>query len=204
MRQILIGTTNPHKLKEVREILRDLPVELISPEKLAQLPEIIEDGHTFSENAVKKAVEWAKATGYCTMADDSGLEVDALGGEPGVFSARYGGKNTTYEDNNIKLLNALEGVPTARRTARFHCTIALARPEGLIFVVEGECAGIIAEGPRGSHGFGYDPVFYVPECGKTFAELGPEIKNQMSHRTRALKKFGERLLRLLDTMPSSS
>lgn len=204
MRQILIGTTNPHKLKEVREILHDLPVELISPGRLAQLPEIIEDGHTFSENAVKKAVEWAGYTGHWTMADDSGLEVDALGGEPGVFSARYAGKDATYEDNNIKLLNTLKDVPTARRTARFHCAIALARPEGLIFVVEGECAGLIAGEPRGNHGFGYDPVFYVPECGKTFAELGPEIKNQISHRTRALMKFGERLLRLLDTMPSSS
>lgn len=192
--QILIGTTNPDKLKEVREILRDLPVELISPDKIPALPDVIEDGQTFGENAVKKAVEWAKATGYWTMADDSGLEVDALGGKPGVRSARYAGEDASYEDNNLKLLKALEGVPAGRRTARFRCAVALARPEGFLFVVEGECDGLVTEEPRGRHGFGYDPVFYVPEYAKTFAELGPEIKNRISHRTRALRKFREKLM----------
>lgn len=192
--QILIGTTNPDKLKEVREILRDLPVKLISPDRSAPLPDVIEDGQTFGENAVKKAVEWAKATGYWTMADDSGLEVDALGGEPGVRSARYAGEDASYEDNNLKLLKALEGVPAGRRTARFRCAVALARPEGFLLVVEGECDGLVTEEPRGRHGFGYDPVFYVPEYAKTFAELGPEIKNRISHRTRALRKFREKLM----------
>ncbi|MFQ5862197.1 MAG: XTP/dITP diphosphatase [Candidatus Brocadiales bacterium] len=204
MHQILIGTTNPNKLKEICEILRDLPVKLVGPEESAPLPEVIEDGKTFRENAVKKAVEWARSTGQWTMAEDSGLEVDALGGGPGVLSARYAGETATYEDNNLKLLKALEGVPAKRRTARFRCTVALARPEGLVFVVEGECTGLIAEEPRGGHGFGYDPVFYLPEYGKTFAELGPEIKNQISHRTRALGKFKEKLLALLDmTSPLS-
>ncbi len=192
--QILIGTTNPDKLKEVREILRDLPVKLISPDKIPALPDVIEDGQTFGENATKKAVEWAKATGYWTMADDSGLEVEALGGKPGVRSARYAGEDASYEDNNLKLLKALEGVPGGRRTARFRCAVALARPEGFLLVVEGECDGLITEEPRGCHGFGYDPVFYVPEYAKTFAELGPEIKNRISHRTHALRKFREKLM----------
>ncbi len=198
LHRILIGTTNPNKLKEICEILRDLPVELIGPEKFAPLPEVVEDGKSFHENAVKKATEWARATAQWTMAEDSGLEVDALGGEPGVLSARYAGEGATYEANNLKLLKALEGVPMERRTARFRCAIALAGPDGLVFVVEDECAGLIAEESRGEHGFGYDPVFYLPEYGKTFAELGPEIKNQISHRTRALRKFREKLLTLID------
>lgn len=204
MHRILIGTTNPNKLKEIREILHDLPVELISPAKSAPLPEVIEDGRTFRENAVKKAVEWARFSGNWTMAEDSGLEVDALGGEPGVLSARYAGEDANYERNNLKLLKALEGVPAEQRTARFRCTVALAKPEGLVFVVEGECTGLIAEEPRGKHGFGYDPVFYLPEYDKTFAELGPEIKNRISHRTRALRKFREKLTAFIDTMPSPS
>jgi len=198
VRRILIGTTNPHKLEEIREILRDLPVELVSPDKFAPLPEVVEDGRTFRENAVKKAVEWARFTGYWTMAEDSGLEVHALGGAPGVLSARYAGEGATYEANNLKLLKNLEGMPTEQRTARFRCTVALAKPEGLVFVVDGECAGRVARKPRGRYGFGYDPVFYLPEYGKTFAELGPETKNRISHRTRALKKFRERLLMVLD------
>ncbi len=196
MHRILIGTTNPDKLKEVREILHDLPVELIGPEKFSPLPEVVEDGHTFRENAAKKAVEWARSTGQWTMADDSGLEVDALGGEPGVMSARYAGEDATYDDNNLKLLKALERLPMEQRTARFCCAIALAKPDGLVFVVEGQCAGLIAKESKGEHGFGYDPVFYLPEYDKTFAELGPEIKNQISHRTRALRKFRKKLLTL--------
>jgi XTP/dITP diphosphohydrolase len=196
--KILIGTTNPHKLQEVREILHDLPVELITPDETAPLPEVIEDGRTFKENAVKKAVECARFTGEWTVADDSGLEVDALGGEPGVRSARYAGEDVSYENNNRKLLDALKDIPKERRTARFVCVIALAGPEGLVFVVEGECSGMISEEHRGEHGFGYDPVFYPTGHTKTFAELGPEIKNQISHRSRALEKFREKLLALID------
>lgn len=202
VRRILVGTTNTDKLREIREILKDLPVELVGPEGFPPLPKVIEDGETFHDNAVKKATEWAHATGEWTMAEDSGLEVDILGGQPGVLSARYAGAGANYEENNQKLLKALKGVPLERRTAVFRCTIALASPEGLAFVVEGECAGLIAEEPRGSHGFGYDPVFYLPEYDKTFAELDPEIKNQVSHRTRALKKFKERLLTLLEERPT--
>lgn len=198
MRRILIATTNSHKLREVREILDGLPVELITPDETAPLPEVIEDGWTFKENAVKKAVECARFTGEWTVADDSGLEVDALGGEPGVRSARYAGEDVSYENNNRKLLDALKDIPKERRTARFVCAIALARPEGLVFVVEGECSGVISEEHRGEHGFGYDPVFYPTGHTKTFAELGPEIKNQISHRNRALGKFREKLLAFIN------
>jgi XTP/dITP diphosphohydrolase len=196
--KILIGTTNPHKLQEVRDILHGLPVELITPDETSPLPEVVEDGRTFKENAVKKAVECARFTWEWTVADDSGLEVDALGGEPGVRSARYAGEDVSYENNNRKLLDALKDIPKERRTARFVCVIALARPEGLVFVVEGECSGLISEEHRGEHGFGYDPVFYPAGHTKTFAELGPEIKNQISHRARALEKFREKLLALIE------
>ncbi|MCP4366145.1 MAG: XTP/dITP diphosphatase [Planctomycetes bacterium] len=198
MRRILIATTNPHKLREVHEILDGLPVELITPAETAPLPEVIEDGRTFKENAVKKAVECARFTGEWTVADDSGLEVDALGGEPGVRSARYAGEDVSYENNNRKLLDALKGIPKERRTARFICVIALAGPEGLVFVVEGECSGVISEEHRGEHGFGYDPVFYPRGHTKTFAELGSEAKNKISHRSRALGKFREKLLALIE------
>lgn len=196
VRQILIGTRNIKKREEILEILRELPVEFLGLERFPSLPEVLEDGHSFQENAIKKATTLARLSGLWVMAEDSGLEVDALRKEPGVFSARYAGEGATYEENNSKLLKALEGVPTPRRTATFRCAVALARPEGLIFAVEGSCKGLIAQEPRGRHGFGYDPVFYLPEYRKTFAELGPEIKNRLSHRTQALKRFKEKLLEL--------
>lgn len=194
MLKVLIGTRNPKKRQEIVEILKDLPIELLDMGHLLPLPEVVEDGSSFEENAIKKATTLARLTGLWVVAEDSGLEVDALGKAPGVHSARYAGNKATYEENNRKLLKALEGVPVEGRTARFRCTVALARPEGLLFVVEGECRGLIAQEPRGGHGFGYDPVFYLPEYKKTFAELGPEVKNRISHRFRALTQFRKRLL----------
>lgn len=157
-------------------------------EEFPGLPEVEEDGATFEQNAVKKARFAAAATCLWALADDSGLEVDYLGGAPGVFSARFAGRGGDDRANNEKLLRLLEGVPLERRTARFRCVVAVASPGGEVYTAEGTCAGVIAFAPRGSGGFGYDPLFYVPHLGKTFAELEPEVKNAVSHRAKALEK----------------
>ena len=193
MKKLIIGTRNPKKREELVKLLEGLPLDIRSIEDYPGLPEVEEDGKTFRENAVKKAATIARLAGELVMGEDSGLEVDALNGVPGVRSARYAGEKATYEENNRKLLKAMEGTPLERRTARFCCTLALANPEGLLFVVEGQCEGFVSQEPKGEHGFGYDPVFYLPDYGKTFAELGPTVKNQISHRAQALKKFRERL-----------
>lgn len=193
MLRLVIGTRNPQKRGELVELLKGLPLELQGVEDYPGLPEVEEDGKTFQENAIKKAATLAKLTGEWLVAEDSGLEVDALNGDPGVRSARYAGEKATYAENNRKLLRAMEGIPPEGRTARFRCAIALASPQGLLFVVEGQCEGRIAQEARGEQGFGYDPVFYLPDYGKTFAELGPAVKNQISHRAQALKKFREML-----------
>jgi XTP/dITP diphosphohydrolase len=197
MLKLIIGTRNPGKRREIKELLKGLPLKLQGVEDYPDLPEIEEDGKTFQENAIKKATTLARLTGEWVVAEDSGLEVDALNGEPGVRSARYAGERATYAENNSKLLRAMEGVPPERRTARFRCVIALANPQGLLFLVEGECKGLISQEARGEEGFGYDPVFYPPGYGKTFAELGPQVKNQISHRAQALRKFVERLKQFL-------
>ncbi len=193
MKKLIIGTRNPKKREELVKLLEGLPLDIRSIEDYPGLPEVEEDGKTFRENAVKKAATIARLAGELVMGEDSGLEVDALNGVPGVRSARYAGEKATYEENNRKRLKAMEGTPLERRTARFCCTLALANPEGLLFVVEGQCEGFVSQEPKGEHGFGYDPVFYLPDYGKTFAELGPTVKNQISHRAQALKKFRERL-----------
>ena len=205
MLKLVIGTRNLKKREELVELLSrewpcHLPLKLQGIEDYPDLPEVEEDGETFQENAIKKATTVAKLTGEWAVAEDSGLEVDALGGAPGVRSARYAGEVTgprppeaAYKENNLKLLKAMKGIPPERRTARFRCVIALASPEGLLFVVEGQCEGLVSQEARGEQGFGYDPVFYLPGYGKTFAELGPAVKNQVSHRAQALKKFRERL-----------
>lgn len=199
MRTVLIGTRNPNKVREIATVLGPCGVRLLSlSEWNAPLPEVVEDGQTFRDNAVKKAMVLAEASGHWVLADDSGIEVDALGGRPGVFSARYAGPNATDEQNNAKLLMELSGVSSERRAARYVCVIALARPGRLLGVVEGTCEGVVASEPRGTGGFGYDPVFYVPELGKTFAEVAPEVKNRLSHRGKALEALRalfERLLR---------
>lgn len=189
--KLLIATSNPGKLREYKELLKGLPFELTYlPEEGIDF-EVQEAGQSFAENARLKASSYARASGLLTLADDSGLEVDALGGEPGVRSARYAGENAGDEERYLLLLKKLEGVPWERRTARFRCVLALATPEGEIYLMEGVREGIIAFGPRGEHGFGYDPVFYMPEYGRTMAELLPEEKNLLSHRAQAVEKMKE-------------
>ncbi|MFN3532934.1 MAG: XTP/dITP diphosphatase [Candidatus Brocadia sp.] len=195
---ILVATQNEKKMAEIREILKDVPgISLRGPEDFPFLPEIEEVGTTFQENAIKKATVLAKACNTWAMADDSGLEIDALNRRPGVYSCRYAGPDATDEKNIEKVLSELRGVPKERRTARFVCNIALAGPHGLFFVVEGRCEGFITEEPKGKYGFGYDPIFYVPDYHQTFAELHPSIKNRISHRANALKQFKERIRRLV-------
>ncbi|MEB2309492.1 MAG: XTP/dITP diphosphatase [Candidatus Brocadiaceae bacterium] len=195
---ILIATQNEKKRTEIKEILKDIPgILLRSPDDFPFLPWVEEDGNTFRENAMKKAVPLAKACNTWAMSDDSGLEIKALGGRPGIYSCRYAGANATDEKNIEKVLSELKGVPRERRTARFVCSIALAGPQGLFFVVEDYCEGFITEEPRGRCGFGYDPVFYLPEHNKTFAELSSSIKNRISHRAKALEQFKEKLQLLI-------
>ncbi len=182
---MLVATNNPGKVEEYEELLAGLPLELTYPAQEGLDIEVAETGGSFTENATLKATAYARASGLLTLADDSGLEVDALGGEPGIRSARYAGKGASDEDRYQLLLEKLREVPWEERTARFRCVIAVATPEGQVHNAEGSCEGIIAFAPKGEHGFGYDPVFYFPEYGMTMAELPPEIKNQISHRARA-------------------
>lgn len=195
--QLLIATRNKDKLKELRALLADLPLEVISSADIKQLPEVDEDRATIEENAVKKAVDTAKMAKRLTLADDTGLEVDALDGQPGVRSARFAGADVTYFENNKKLLQKLKGVPLDKRTARFRCVIALADQNGLVDKVEGICNGTIMEEERGGGGFGYDPLFIPDGQVKTFAELPLDVKNRISHRAKALQKAWAVLSRYL-------
>jgi len=188
MTRLLLASNNRGKAAEYRRLLADIPYELVTPSGVGLDLSVAESGQTFEENAILKANAFAAASGLLTIADDSGLEVDALGGEPGVLSARYGHKGSDRERNE-HLLSRLKGVPMEKRQARFRCVIALASPEGLIGTVEGKCQGFIAFEPEGEHGFGYDPVFYLPGLKKTMAELPPEEKNLLSHRARAAAKL---------------
>ncbi|SHE88028.1 XTP/dITP diphosphohydrolase [Desulfofundulus australicus DSM 11792] len=189
--KLVLATRNPGKVRELSQLLSPLGYEVLSLEHFPGVPEVVEDGATFRDNAVKKATAVARHTGQLALADDSGLEVDYLGGAPGVRSARFAGEGHDDRANNEKLLRLLAGVPPEKRTARFRCVVAVATPEGKVLTTEGTCEGIIAEEPRGEGGFGYDPLFYVPSCGKTFAELEPEVKNRISHRGRALALMRE-------------
>jgi XTP/dITP diphosphohydrolase len=186
VKRLVVATLNKGKLKEIRAILADLPVEVLSLMDYPELPPVVEDGETFEANAAKKALHVATSTGYLTLADDSGIEVDALGGAPGVQSARFAGPEATDAANNAKLLRLMEAVPEERRTARFRCVMALATPEGRVEVAEGVCEGRLSRREMGDKGFGYDPLFFVPEYGMTFGELPEGIKNAISHRGRAL------------------
>lgn len=186
---LLIATKNPHKLEEIADILRVPGLRLLSMRDYADLPEVEEDGDTFEANACKKAAEMARFTGLWAMADDSGLEVEALGGEPGVRSARYAGEPVSYPANNRKLLAALAGVPNRR--ARFRTAIALSSPEGECRTVEGICPGAIIGEERGTNGFGYDPLFIPEGHAQTFAEMDSALKNRISHRSRALQAARE-------------
>ena len=195
--RLLIATRNPGKLKEYEQLLAGLPVTLtyLSGEGIAH--EVEETGETFADNAIHKAEEYARISGLLTLADDSGLEVDALDGEPGVHSARYAGPRATDEDRYQVLLERMRDVPREERGARFRCVIAVAEPEGGVWTTEGTCEGVIALAPKGEHGFGYDPVFYLPDQEKTMAQLAPEVKNRMSHRARAAQEIRPILERIL-------
>ncbi|RME48879.1 MAG: XTP/dITP diphosphatase [Chloroflexi bacterium] len=198
MRKLLIATNNPGKLAEYRTLFAGLPLELTSPTAEGIDLNVEETGSSFEENAVLKAVAYAKASGLPALADDSGLEVMALDGEPGIHSSRYAGSGATDADRYRKLLKKLEGVPWERRQARFRCVIAIATPQGALKTVEGQVTGRIAFEPRGEHGFGYDPVFYLLSYGKTMAELPEEVKNQISHRAAAARKAIPVLRHMLD------
>ncbi len=192
--KLIVATKNKGKVSEIGKILEGTGVELLS---LSDLPDIVmpeETGATFEENALLKARAISTAAGIAALADDSGLEVDSLGGRPGVFSARYAGTDATDEENYIKLLGELEGVPEAKRTARFRCAVAFVASNGTSAVFHGTLEGQIAQVPSGTGGFGYDPVFYIPSEGRTSAELSPEEKNRISHRAKALAGFKAYLL----------
>ena len=184
--KLILATRNKAKTQEIAHILQDLPLEIFSCLDFPHVPPIIEDGETFRENAVKKAEGVSSYLRMPALADDSGLEIEALGGRPGVLSSRFAGSEGNDADNIWKVLDLMKDVPEHRRRARFRCVIALAQPGQATKTVEGECSGIIAFEPRGTSGFGYDPIFIFPECNKTFAELGEEVKNRISHRAKAL------------------
>ena len=199
--KLVVATRNKHKLEEIHAILNGLVVELHSALDFPEIPDVVEDGVTFEANAIKKAVTLARATGCWALADDSGLEVDALGGAPGVYSARYAGEPVSYAANNDKLLHELAG--SKDRHARFRCVIALSDPAGRAETVEGRCEGHIIEALRGTAGFGYDPLFVPDGHVQTFAEMPAVLKNSISHRGRALqaarKKWNETLNKLTTT-----
>lgn len=186
MKKLVIATRNAHKLEEIKAVFNFQGLEVLSAFDFPEVPDVIEDGDTLQANAIKKAVEIAEATGCWTLADDSGLEVSALNGEPGVYSARYAGPECSYEKNNEKLLRELE--EKADRSAQFRTVIALSDPEGNTKTVEGICPGKIIRELRGTNGFGYDPLFIPDGYDETFAELTSAVKNEISHRARALQK----------------
>ena len=194
--RLLLGTNNQGKLREYRTLLADIPFELVSPAEIKISGDVPETGKTFEENARLKALAFMQRSGLLTLADDSGLEVDALHGEPGVMSARYAGEHADDTERIRYFLKKLKDVPREQRTARFRAVIAIASPDGIIRTVEGQCEGYITLEPRGEKGFGYDPVFFVPEMGKTMAELPAAIKNRISHRGRAALKAREILLKM--------
>jgi XTP/dITP diphosphohydrolase len=201
--KILIASANPDKLAEMRKLLEGLPLELVTLADYPDAPGVEETGQTFEENAAKKASETARHTGLHAVADDSGLCVDALGGAPGVKSARYAGRDGTYRDVCKKLLKAIRSVPDGQRTAHFECHIAFADPQGSILLrAKGACQGAITRQRRGSRGFGYDPVFLYPPAGKTFAQMTPEEKNKLSHRARAMEEFRRKLCEFLRDTPA--
>ncbi len=197
--KLLIATNNPGKLKEYRDLLHGLPLEITSLQEEGIDFEPEETGSTFEENATLKARAFAARSGLPTLADDSGLEIDALGGAPGVHSARYGGTQRGEDAYRYEMvLRQLEGIPPARRTARFRCVVAIAMPDGRVATADGKVEGVIALGPQGDQGFGYDPIFYMPEFDCTMAQLPPETKNRISHRAMAVQAARPILERLLD------
>ena len=189
MKTLLLATRNEGKKMELQEMLNDIGISVINLHDIPPLPEVVEDGKTFKENAEKKAYETAKATGYWCLADDSGLVVDALNGQPGIYSARFAGPEASDENNNHKLLDLMKGIDESKRTARFVCCMALSTPEGETLVVEDYCEGIILRQPVGEQGFGYDPLFMPQGYNQSMAELSHQEKNLISHRGKALNRM---------------
>ena len=196
MKRIIFATGNKDKLREIREILVDLDIEVNSMKEAGITADIVEDGTTFEENAIIKAKAIHELTGEAVLADDSGLEVDYLNKEPGVYSARYMGEDTSYHIKNMSLVDRLEGVPDEKRTARFVCVIALVTEDGQVVTTRGNYEGIIGYEEKGENGFGYDPIFYVPEYGCYSAELSREKKNEISHRGKALRLMKEEIMKI--------
>lgn len=195
---LVLATGNRKKVIELRMILEPYGIELVGLDQYPHLPPVDETGDTFAANAALKAIAAAKGTGHWALADDSGLAVDALGGRPGVHSARYAGPGCTDADNNAKLFQEMNGIPNERRSAQFVCHLTLADPTGQVRVsVEAFCRGRIIHELRGNQGFGYDPLFLIPEYHQTFAELGLSVKAQLSHRSRALQLLLPQLLRVM-------
>lgn len=202
--KLVIATGNKDKFSEIAAILNEVlsgasladKVEFV-PLSGLNLPQVVEDGKTLEKNAIKKAAAVRDATGLMTLAEDTGLEVDYLGGAPGVYSARYAGPGRSYADNNKKLLAELKGVPDEKRTARFRCVAAVALPSGAVVTVEGKIEGFIAEKAAGAGGFGYDPIFIVPEYGRTFAEMTTDEKNAISHRAKAIRTAAQKIVEIL-------
>ncbi len=197
MRRLVLATRNPAKRAELERMLADLPVEVRSLVDYPELPPLPEEGNTYEENARSKALTVARALGEVVLADDSGLEVDYLEGQPGVHSARFLGEEATDEDRNREILRRMEGVPPENRTARYRAVVAVAFPDGRVHSFEGTCEGAIALEPRGKGGFGYDPIFYLPELDRTVAELTPQEKDLISHRGQAVRQAREFLLSVL-------
>ncbi len=195
-KRIIFATGNKDKLKEIRDIMQDLPVELVSMKDAGFSADVEENGESFEENAIIKARAVCEATGEIALADDSGLEVEYLNNEPGIYSARYLGRDTPYSEKNADLIKRLEGVSDEKRTARFVCAVAAALPDGRCITVRGVMEGRIGYKEAGEHGFGYDPVFFLPEYNCTSAELSPQEKNRISHRGKALRKMKEKLAEL--------
>ncbi|MDD3345513.1 MAG: XTP/dITP diphosphatase [Candidatus Omnitrophica bacterium] len=188
MIRLVVATRNKKKLFEIKDILKGINIKLLSLDSFTDAPCVRENGKTFQENAVKKATKLARFTGEICLGEDSGLCVDALDGAPGIYSARFSGRDKSDLKNNIKLLKLLKDTPFNKRKAYYVCAVALADKYGVLGVVEGRCSGLIAFEPKGSAGFGYDPLFYIPKYKKTFAQLGEKVKHKMSHRYHALKK----------------
>jgi XTP/dITP diphosphohydrolase len=188
MQELVIATTNKGKLREIRELLKDLDIKVTSLADYPDAPLVEEDGKTFSQNALKKAATIALYTGKLTLGEDSGIEVKALGNQPGIYSARFAGERAGDERNNRKLLRLLKGVPFEKRRARYCCFAALVDGKKIIDIVNGSCGGFISLRAKGKNGFGYDPLFFIPRYNKTFGELAPSVKARISHRARALAK----------------
>jgi XTP/dITP diphosphohydrolase len=191
--KIVFASSNEGKVREIREMLEGMGIELVSLSNYAGVPEIVEDGKSFLENALKKAKIVSEFTGETVLADDSGLQVEVLGGEPGIYSSRYAGEKATDEENNTKLLTKLKNIPQEKRTAFFICVLVLYRRDGSYDYFEGKWNGQIIDERRGNNGFGYDPIFLVPELKMTAAELPAEIKNKVSHRGQAFAQFKKKL-----------